>query len=458
MATVVGNTRRQWLGSLGRSGAGSLALAGAMAPVQIACTGAGGSRSDQQARAQATVVPSTIRFTYWGADPEEVAVQDHVIGEFQKRIPQVRVENSGDAAGTAPYHEKLVAQMAAGTAPDVARIQSANMPRFAKRGLLLALDDFVRRENYKLDDFWAAALPLSRYQQKLFTLPVIGGPNPLFWNSRLFREAGIAPASELDAKGEWTWDRFADIARRLTKRDGDTWSSGSVAGYSVNFNWGGLGPFLWSAGGDYFNANRNKCTIAEPAAMEAVQFMFDLVARHRVGPLPGENTPALRWFPNSTIAMQVSAITASYQWRRDPNFEFDVVLNPKGKAAQIGLLNANGYGLMSATKAPPASWAFLKHLASEETIGHLASIGRSFPWRRSIAQSREYRENQPVKSLDVLFKLSDKNGKTWPVVPEWDEIERFANPVLTEIATGKASLRDGLERIRTEADRLLASG
>jgi multiple sugar transport system substrate-binding protein len=382
-----------------------------------------------------------------------VQVQDGVIAAFHQKFPQIRVENAGDAAGTGPYHEKLVTQAAGGTAPDVARIQSTDMPRFARGGLLLALDAFIKKDGYKLDDFWPAALPLSRYQEQLYTLPVIGGPNPLFWNGRLFREAGIPPATELDARGEWTWERFADVARRLARREGDAWR---VAGFAVEFTWGGLGPWLWSAGGDYFNAARTKCTIADPPAVEAVQFLLDLLTKHRVGPLPGEPAPGIQWFPGSTIAMQISPITSSYQWRRDPNFEFDVVLNPRGRAGQIGRLNANGYGIMAGTKAPAAAWEFLKHLASVETLAHLASIGRSFPWRRSVAQSREYRESQPVKSLDVLFKLSDKNGKTWPVVPAWDEINRFATTALREVADGKLGLREGLERIRTEADRLLA--
>jgi multiple sugar transport system substrate-binding protein len=435
-------TRRSSL-RRGALAGGALTLAAGCAP----------GRSAGPEAAAATVGPAAIRFTYWGAEPEEVSIQDRVIAAFRERHPQVRVENAGDSAGTGPYHEKLVAQAAAGTWSDVGRIQSVDMPRFAKGGLLLALDELVRRERYALDDFWPAVLPTTQYQQRRYTLPVIGGPNPLFWSPKLFREAGVPAATEQDARGAWTWDTFLEAARRLTKEDGGALR---VGGYGVDLTWGGLGPFIWSAGGDYYTPQLTRCAVAEPAAVEGVQFMVDLIRRHRVWPAPAEGAGALQWFPGATIAMQISPITGSWQWRRDPAFEFDVVMNPRGRAGQVGRLNANGYAVFSGSRAQAAAWEFLKHLAGAETLALLASLGRSFPWRRSVAQSKEYREGQPIKSVEVVLKLAEQ-GRTWPVVAAWSDTERFANPVLREMGDGQVSVRDGLERIRAEADRLLTA-
>src|SRR5690348_6690266 len=132
-------------------GAGAAGTAGTWL---AACTQTQGSAGDTS-RAAATVAPASIRFTYWGADPEEIQVEDTVIAAFAKKAPQIKVENSDAAAGTSPYQDKLVASAAAGTAPDVARISSQDMPKFAKNGLLVPLDDIVKRDGYKLNDFWA---------------------------------------------------------------------------------------------------------------------------------------------------------------------------------------------------------------------------------------------------------------------------------------------------------------
>src|SRR6266542_3213808 len=113
----------------------------------------------------------------------------------------------------------------------------------------------------------------------------------------------------------------------------------------------GIGPFVWSNGADYFSAQRTKCTLTDPAAVEAVQYVADLYIKQRTAPRPSEPRTGLEWFPATTIAMQVNNITSTYLWRRDAQFEFDIVRNPKGKGGQIGLLNANGYGMLAGSKA-----------------------------------------------------------------------------------------------------------
>jgi hypothetical protein len=89
-------------------------------------------------------------------------------------------------------------------------------------------------------------------------------------------------------------------------------------------------------------------------------------------------------------------------------------------------------------------------------MAEFAALGRVFPWRRSVARDRAYREGQPVPSLDVLFQLAEQ-GRSAPPVPSWAALERFANPVLAELGDGRLAVRAGLERIRAEADRLLAA-
>ena len=61
-----------------------------------------------------------------------------------------------------------------------------------------------------------------------------------------------------------------------------------------------------------------------------------------------------------------------------------------------------------------------------------------------------------IASVDALFKLADKNGKVWPVVPTWTEMQAFANPRLQQVAQGKLAVRDALTQIAAEVDRLLA--
>lgn len=399
------------------------------------------------------LAPATVRFTVWGVEAEEVPLWTGIFDAFHARVPQITIANETTTEGSPAYHQKLIVQQASGAAPDVGAVASQMVPAFGKQGLLRPLDDRIKADRYDLSDFFQPVLSLGRYRQALYTLPLTGGPNPVHWNARPFREAGLPLPAEVDARGQWTWEGFLDAARRTTRREGDVFRS---AGFSPTLSWTGLASWLWSAGADYFNADRTKCTINDPAGIEAVQFVADLYLKHEVYPRPGTSAAGLQWTPNGNIAMQIAPITTAWAWRRDPTFDFDITLPPKGKAAQIGLLNGNGYGVIAGSNAEPAAWEFLKYLVGPETVSTFAFVGRSFPWRKAIATSREYRDKQPFKNLDVLFKLGDKNGKTYPTVPAWDQIQTFANEHFSQMARGSLGVREGLDRIKTEADRLLA--
>jgi multiple sugar transport system substrate-binding protein len=337
----------------------------------------------------------------------------------------------------------------------VTAIGPQNIPSFVqKSGGLAVLDDLVKRDRLDLGDFWPRIMDLSRHKQKLYTLPLGGGPNPLFFSPRLFREGSLDSPIELDAKGMWTWDRFADSARRLAQSDGDTFKR---AGYLVDFNVIRVAPWIWSNGGDYFNAERTKCTLAQGPAIDAVQFLADLRQKQRVGPGAGQPAPGIRWFPEQTVAMQLQPMTSMAVWRQDATFEFDVVANPKGKADQLGLLNDWSVGVVASTKVKDAAWEVLKHLTGPEAILYYSAAGRAFPWRKSVATSKEFREKQPLKGIETVFKLGERSGKTIPYVVPWLDIQTVGNSALEEVRDGKTTPREALERIAREADRLLSA-
>jgi hypothetical protein len=73
-----------------------------------------------------------------------------------------------------------------------------------------------------------------------------------------------------------------------------------------------------------------------------------------------------------------------------------------------------------------------------------------------VATSKEFRDKQPLKNIDSVFKLGEKNGKVMPYNVPWIEIENLGNATLNEVRDGKIAMREGLDRIAREADRLLA--
>jgi multiple sugar transport system substrate-binding protein len=402
----------------------------------------------------AKLAPTTLRFAY-SAEQNEIVHFDRIVEVVRQKVPPLTVTSEVYGAGTAAIQQLILVLWAAGTAPDVTQIAPNYIPSFVQKSSgLMAIDDLVKRDKHDVADFWPQVMGLSKWKNKLYTLPLGGGPNPFFFNPKHFREAGIDSPIALDAKGDWTWDRFAEVSKRLTQREGDAYKR---AGNLVDLNFIRISPWIWSAGGDYFNADLTKCTINQSGALDAMLWLYDLSAKQQVGPFAGAPAPGIRWFPEQTVSTQIQPMTSMANWRTtDATFEFDTVMNPKGKAGQFGLLNNWTLGMLASTKIKDAAWEFLKHATGSEAILYYAGVGRAFPWRKSVATSKEFKDKQPLKNIDSVFKLGEKNGKVIPYNVPWVDIETLGNATLTEVRDGKIAMREGLDRIAREADRLLA--
>ena len=137
------------------------------------------------------VGPATIRFAY-SAEQNEIVHFDKIVDIVKQKVPQVTVTSEVYGAGTAAVHAQILVLWAAGTAPDITQISPNNIPPFVQKSSgLAAIDDLVKRDRHDVNDFWPQVMGLGKWKEKLYTLPLGGGPNPFFFNPKHFREAGI---------------------------------------------------------------------------------------------------------------------------------------------------------------------------------------------------------------------------------------------------------------------------
>jgi ABC-type glycerol-3-phosphate transport system substrate-binding protein len=113
-------------------------------------------------------------------------------------------------------------------------------------------------------------------KQYAFAVGLPTGRQGVYWNKRLFREAGIDPELpyNMQRDGTWTWDNFFELCKRLARdrdNDGriDTWSMPSLSNgemynyliYSNGANW-----VLKDASGNFANGT------SRPELLEALDF------------------------------------------------------------------------------------------------------------------------------------------------------------------------------------------
>ena len=160
----------------------------------------------------------------------------------------------------------------------------------------------------------------------------------LYWNKRLFKEAGLNPdlPYDLQASGEWTWQKFEELCAQLTidnNNDGQI-DSYAMASFSVDFfravvtsnNAKFMGK---DAQGKFYNAT------TEPNFLEAMQWAVGLIEKGYEMPVPTDANwdwfgPA---FHDAKVAMAFGEQYKVGQWA-DMEDDWGFVLAPKGPKSE----------------------------------------------------------------------------------------------------------------------------
>jgi len=157
----------------------------------------------------------------------------------------------------------------------------------------------------------------------------------IFFNKRLFREAGLDPNLPYDMQrdGTWTWENFLNVARQLTR---DIDNDGVIDTYAMtrDLSTDMLDAIISSNGAQYVvrdNTGRFVNATNRPEFMEALQYAIRLNNEGVMKPRPeGTNWDWYKAeFADGNVAMRVDE---SYVWGELQNMRDDwgVVLFPKG--------------------------------------------------------------------------------------------------------------------------------
>jgi multiple sugar transport system substrate-binding protein len=261
------------------------------------------------------------------------------------------------------FEAKLTAMIAGASAPDVFLVGQDPLPGMAANGMLLDLDPKLKRDAKEVntDDFFPSHLAGGKWQGRQVGLTADGCAMLTYYNITLFQQAGVPVPQPT-----WTWNEYLDAARRLTRKDGDTVTQAGAIPAPTGGNQFWL--WLWSNGADMFSADFKQVRLTEPPALEALQFLADLIQRHGVsatspGVSLGTNPEVMgkvgMWQQNRGFFGQLGQVTS---------FKVNVVPFPRSpRTGQSTTVNVAGHlGIAKNNKLPDAAWEYLKFLTGTE--------------------------------------------------------------------------------------------
>jgi len=361
---------------------------------------------------------------WWGMDAylndEEKERQKKVEEKYNTKIEYVTVEDT-----TA----RLITSSVAGEPfADIVMIPFANaFPKLVIEGYVQPIDDSMDVNNPAFGKN-PVTMTNGKYQGKQYgvTLPYTES-HGLYYDKTMLTKMGLPDPYELQEKGEWTWDKFLDILKKVK-------ANGKKPLY-VDSPQLLASALIATNEGQIEDDSTNKITLDEPNAMEALQFFSDLYNVHKV--VDAE----------SNFGSGEEAFVNGFRWdnlgyvKPKPN-DIGYVFFPKGPKAKEYVTPYSGLNMwyipsgVKNPKAVLAAWSELYEFDVEK--------GKQIQLQKEEPNMKNKESLNTMKEMfDGTYKII--NYKAYVGLADVVE-EAFKN-----ISTGKESPTQAIQRIKPMA-------
>ncbi|MGM1059397.1 ABC transporter substrate-binding protein [Saccharothrix sp. Mg75] len=288
-----------------------------------------------------------MTLTWWdylNHSPTADEAVDHLLARYQQEHPDVRVRRT--SLSPDEFEAKLVEATTAGTFPDVAAVDTADVPRLAEQDALADLtprfDAWALGERF-LDPVKEGAT----HDGRLYGVPLRSTTTALIHNRALFSAAGVAVPPV-------TWEELRVAARALTAegRSGLCFP-GEGDDLTTTFL-----PFLWQAGGDV-------ASVGDPAGVSALTYVDQLVNADRSAPaeaLSWDRAEAARQFALGRCGMLIGGPEAVPELNQ-AGLDWAVSPLPGGEAGTAAPLGGEVWVVGRGSRHADRAWELLTWLA-----------------------------------------------------------------------------------------------
>ena len=211
--------------------------------------------------------PVVLSYQDWRTDWFPPMAQE-TLGQFHESNPNIRVFYTPDPDN---LDETMLAEMRAGTAPDVFQGCCTFFPIWAQEGHALDLRPFIERD---LDESVLSDWDSAQYEAFVtpdgarYGVPKYHGALALYYNKDLFDAHSVAYPDDT-----WTQDEYLDAMRQLTL-DTDNDGGTDVWGGMIDVFWDRVQIHVNAWGGHFVDpAGSSSCAMDEPPAKAALEWL-----------------------------------------------------------------------------------------------------------------------------------------------------------------------------------------
>jgi multiple sugar transport system substrate-binding protein len=344
----------------------------ALAALGTAAACGGSGSSDQKAG-------GTVKLSFWngftGGDRPAV---EHLVQEFNRSHPKIHIDMQ--IMPWDVFYQKLLPAYGAGKGPDLTAMSSNQLPVYASKGVFQPLDDTFSSGLLDRSKIISGALQAGQFHGKQYGLPANFTPLLLYYNKKLFKDAGIkAPPA--------TWDEWSADLKKLTKGGGP---GGKPSQYGlalgVHDSIEVVPLLLRGQGGGVVSDDGKTVTFDSAQSVQAMTYWTNLIRNNKVAPVGSSGADADKLMQSGTAAMQVNGpwLTSSLQQSK---VDYGLAMVPSGPAGPATLADSVTMSVGSRAKAAKkkAAEEFMAFWNSKESQVYFSGATGFPPTRTDIS-------------------------------------------------------------------------
>ncbi len=317
-----------------------------------------------------------VKIVFWtmSLKPRFTDYIESLVSEYEKLHPNVDV-----VWEDVPWNvllQKIFAAVASGDVPDVVNLNMSWTLDLAQKGILLPFDEYL--PSTVIDEYFDSMVDAVSYKNKVYGLPWYSAADVNFYNTEIFKEAGLDP--NYPPK---TWDEVLAYSVIIKEKTGKYGVLPTIIqSPEVIFQWAGL-PLL--------NEDQTKAVFA---TKEHAHVLNKWATFYKLGYLPkelvegGEWTKATELYQSGDLAMLITGPQFADRVKDNSPDIYkvsDVAPVPLGRSEKIGGWFAT-LNLMKGSKHPDIAADFAAFVSNVENEIKFCKLVTIFPTRKKALE------------------------------------------------------------------------
>jgi multiple sugar transport system substrate-binding protein len=419
------------------------ALAAAVVALVLPLSACGSGGDDSGSTDASGKVEGDITFQTWNLRANFKPYFEGLVADFEKKYPGTNVKWVDQPAEG--YADKISADAAGGTLPDVVNVSPDLVAPLAKASLALDLDKAAAKYKKEyLPGAWAShEIP---GMEGTYAFPWYLNTGPLFYNKSLFKEAGLDASKPPKTYGEL----FDDALELADKSDGKV---ATLANVPTIEDFGRYGVELMNKEGTAFAFNDTKGV----ELLTKYKELYDAKALDSQALTATPESSGKKFLTGAVAMNPGSALDLGNFKKQAPNLYKNIGITDQ--ITSTGKVNMYVMGVMvnARTKQKPAAVAFAHFVTDAQNQMSFAKKVAIFPSTAGSLDDPYFTEEDGTDETRVRIAAAKslKNAVNYTPVLFSEQMKTELRNSVAKALQGKVSPEEALDNAVKACDRLL---